>query len=660
MMRPAREPKWYLFFDFHTMPACPDVGANFDVDAFTDRVKACGADYIVFPARCNQGMAYYDTKVGIRHPSLQYDLFGKLAEACRSKEIALTAYVNVGLSHEEGLRHREWLILTQQGYTYGPDRLNSFFRMMCYNSGYGDHVLEMVREIVQGYPVAGLFLDCMRQPPCVGEECVREMKQLGMDWKDKYALDEFANVSRVRMTRRIAEAARTIRPELLLHFNGINYEDQLEWCSHLEYECLPTGGWGYDARPAYARYMRTLGKPVFNMTGRFHKSWGDFGGIRTESSLEYDCLDGLSHGMRVCVGDHVHPRGDINRAVSDLVKRVYTRLQALEPWLNQAQSLVDMAVIPPKGAFNHTHADAHERAWLPCQGAARLLAETKAQFDILTERSPWEGYRLLVLADEVLLDEASAGKVREHLRRGGAVLSTGWSGLDPQKKGFALKEWGLEFEGEDPFDPAYILMGPEISRNMPDMPITLYERGTAIRPLDKTDVLAHIMAPYYSRHWDGEHGFVYLPPDKATDRAAVTRRGAVAHVSHPVFTAYYRHAPIPMRQLVANLLAMLLSDPLVKAPDLPSFARATVTGQPGRRMVHLLSYVPERRGERTDMIEEPIVLSNVRLSLRVDGRPPKQVYLAPTRQKLEFAMVENYVQVKVPVVPGYAMIVFED
>ena len=56
-------PKWALFFDFHTMPACPDVGAGFDADAFADRVKACGVDYIVFPAKCNLGMAYYDTRV---------------------------------------------------------------------------------------------------------------------------------------------------------------------------------------------------------------------------------------------------------------------------------------------------------------------------------------------------------------------------------------------------------------------------------------------------------------------------------------------------------------------------------------------------------------------------------------------------------------------
>ena len=31
------QPKYCLFYDNHTMPACPDVGENFDVETFIDR-----------------------------------------------------------------------------------------------------------------------------------------------------------------------------------------------------------------------------------------------------------------------------------------------------------------------------------------------------------------------------------------------------------------------------------------------------------------------------------------------------------------------------------------------------------------------------------------------------------------------------------------------
>ncbi len=278
-------PKWCLFFDFHTMPACPDVGAKFDVNAIVDHLKACQVDYIVFPARCNLGMAYYNTKVGIRHYSLKYDLFGKLSNACAEAGIAISAYINCGLSHEEALLHRDWNVLYPEGYTYKPDRMDHFFRQMCYNTAYAEHLLDMVREVVTQYPLSGLFLDCFYTGPCVGVECIREMKRVGYNWEDPMQLAEYNHIKIISMAKRIAEAANTLKPNLLLYFNGLPFEDQQDIGTYLEYECLPTGGWGYESLPVYARYARNLSKPVINMTGRFHRSWGDFGGIRTEARL---------------------------------------------------------------------------------------------------------------------------------------------------------------------------------------------------------------------------------------------------------------------------------------------------------------------------------------------------------------------------------------
>lgn len=654
------EPKWCLFYDVHTMPAVPDVGAGFDADAYAERIARCGIDYVVFHARCNLGMAYYNTELGIRHPSLNYDLFGDLVEALRKRDIALTAYVNVGLSHEESLRHRDWLVLMPDGRTYQPDRMNHFMRMMCYNSGYGDHVVAMCEEIVRNYPVAGLFLDCMHQHPCVGRECMQEMKELGIDWTDDFQLREFAQLSRVRIAKRIADAALGVRPDLLLYFNGVSYESQDKIGTYLEYECLPTGGWGYEVLPLYGRFMRTLGKPLLNMTGRFHRSWGDFGGIRTEPSIEYDVIHSLALGMRVTIGDHFHPRGDINEAVFDLIERVYGRAQRLEPWLDGARAEAEIALVAPWPGFSYVHGEEFARSQAALKGAARMLCELKQQFDVVSLDRSWDGYRLLILPDLVTLDEQTAAKVQAHLDRGGAVLSSGWSGADPDRRRFVLEAWGLGLEGEDPADPAYLLAGDELAEELPNMPLVLYDRGTAVAALEGTHVLAETGASYFNRHWDGEHHHVYLPPDGPTGRAAVTIHGPVAHLSHPFFTTYYNHAPVPLRQIVSHLLDELLPHPMVRCEGLPSFGRAMVTSQPGRRMVYLLSYVPERRGAAVDMIEEPIELREVVVSLRIDDRRPVRAYLAPNREELPLEQVEGYVQTVVPWVNGYAVVVFEE
>ncbi len=653
-------PKWAIFYDFHTQPAQPDVGERFDVEAATDKWKECGVDYVVFHARCNLGMAYYDTKVGIRHPSLKYDLFGKLAEACKKKDIALTAYFNAGLSHEEGLLHRDWLTISPEGDVYKTDRMNNFMRNMCYNSAYGDHLVQMVREVAVNYPVAGFFLDCMIPHPCVGAECIREMKQKGIDWKDEAQLYEFARMSQVRLAKRIREAALTIKPDLLLFFNGVNFEDQTEIGNYLEFECLPTGGWGYESLPAYSRYLRTLGKPVLNMSGRFHTSWGDFGGIRTEPSLEYDCIAGIANGMRPSIGDHWHPRGDINNEVFGLIKRIYGRMQKLDPYIEGAEPKVDTAIV--------AHRDFGDNVL----GAVRLLAELKVQFDVVTAASQWKDYMLLVIPDTITFDDELAEKVRAHIANGGAVISSGWSGMDTQKKFFLFDSWGIHYAGEEPElemrwetpstnsiqYPAYFRTGKSLAAGLPDMPLNCYVRGVIVTPANGTEVLAHCISSYFTRHWDGEHHHLYIPPDKETDRAFVTRNGNIVHITHPVFTAYNHFAPVPLKQLVANIIAMLNPAPLIRTDNLPSFARVTVMSQKGRRMVYVMNYVPERRGASIDMIEEPIESRDVRISLAIEDCTVKKAYLAATGENLKLSVKDGYAEVTIPIVKGWVVVVF--
>ena len=99
--------KYTLFYDFHTSTILPDVGANFDVEKFTDDLVEAKVDYLTWHARCNQGSAYYDTQIGYKHPSLKRDLFGEIVKSCHKKGIRVSAYFNGGLSDEELLARLE-------------------------------------------------------------------------------------------------------------------------------------------------------------------------------------------------------------------------------------------------------------------------------------------------------------------------------------------------------------------------------------------------------------------------------------------------------------------------------------------------------------------------------------------------------------------------
>jgi len=541
-LRPTEKmhkPKYCLFYDNHTMPAIPDYGETFNADAFIDRIKACGVDYLTFHARCNLGNAYYNTKIGTRHPSLKYDLFGEIAKACEKKEIALTAYLNAGISSLEGLEHREWTVINPDGKAYRTEpRVTPYVRMMCFNTPYRDHLISMVEEVGRNYHVAGFFLDIMGGSQCVCPACIRLMKEQGIDFQDPGQLAAFAKSSAMRFAQDIAKAARVINPDYLLYFNGLGYEQNTQLGGYLECELLPTAHGGYEVLPVFAAYMRTVtDMPVLNMNGRFYR-WGDFGGLRPEEAIKSELLYGLANGMRPNVGGHFHPRGDFENAVFDRLEKIYKELQTYEPWYDSARNIAEIAIVFPDVASNARRSG-------NLKSAVRMLAEMKQQFDVVTANSDWRKYKVLVIPDNVVFDDKLAEKVKTHISAGKAVISSGSSGLDPELKNFVLeKEWGVKYAGKNEYDPAYFVPAKDFSNGLPDMPLSLYSSGIDVEPLVGTKVEAKLVKPYFNKIWDGEYAFYYTPPDKVTDKPALTINGRVAHFTHEIFTGYNTQASV--------------------------------------------------------------------------------------------------------------------
>ena len=648
--------KYCLFYDNHTMPACPDVGETFDAEAFTDRIKNCGVNRLTFHARCNQGMAYYDTEIGIKHPSLKYDLFDRLSKACIKKDIALMAYFHCGISSAEGLQNRDWTTLSFDGRAYRNPPFTPYVRTMCYNSPYRDRIIAMVKEVADNYPVKGFFFDGLQEFSCVCPICVKEMKEKNIDYNNFYEVEKFSEFSALRLAKDIAKSTKKINPDFHLVFKGVSLENQLGLSTHLEFVHLPTNQGGYEILPVVARYARTLSKmSVINMTGRFY-DWGDFGGLRPEAAIKYELLYGLANGMRPNVGGHFHPRGDLENAVLDRIEKIYTELQAMEPWFDNAKNITEIAIVYSKDDQNilkQAMSDGHLRA------TVRIMEELKLQFDVVTTFSDWSKYEVLVIPDDIPFTDELSHRIKAHIAEGKAVISSGSSGLDSEQKKFVLeKEWGIKYLGENNFNPAYFIVNKTFNTELPDMPLSQYSTGVDLEPLSGTQVEARLIKPYYNRHWDGEYAFYYTPPDRVTNLPALTVNGNVAHFSHRIFSGYANKASVELKKVFSNVLDSYLPNPVFKSDNLPSFARAFVTEQPGQRMVHLLSYIPEMRGE-TQIIEEPIVLYNMKIKLRIDGKVPKKVYMMPEDNSLPFELTDSYIEVTIPSTKGYSLIVFE-
>lgn len=632
-----------VHIDFHTMPDIPDFAANFDAKKFAQTLKDAKVDYVNVFAKCNIGFAYYPTKIGIMHPYLDFDMFGQTVEECHKLGIGVTAYFNTGLDHEMARKHREWLVVNKEGQIIYDDRTANFFRNMCFNSGYREYMLAMIKEVVDNYPVDGVFLDCMATIfPCYGNECAESMRERGMDPLNDDDVAKFTKESIIDFSR---EVKKIVGNEKFLYLNGLYPGDAEGLRTHAEIECLP-GAWSYDFFPAQVAYARNLGQQAWYMTGRFHACWGDFGGLKSKASLENDCWDAISNAVSTSVGDHMHPRDGLDPVVYKMIGEVYTEIEKYEPWTDYAKAVADIGILATAdGILGDNHS-----------GAARMLGELKYTYDIINENMDMSKYKVIILPDNIIITSKLKGKLQAHLDKGGSILSSGYSGLNTDKTKFEMEAWNMDYEGADPWNSSYFKMLEDSNDDIPDILCGIYSQGIFMQLKEGSKAIADYYQPYFNRKWDGFHGYFYTPPEKYAGRPAIAKSGNIIQICFNIFTAYYQYAYVVHKNVIKHCLKQLLCDPVVKYENLPSTSRVTVTEKDNMRMIHVKLTHPEQRG-KYNVIEDRPVLSGAVVYLKDNGI--KSVYIAPDRKPLRYELMDGYVKIDLPTIDGYIMVVVE-
>lgn len=645
-----RKLKRAVHLDFHTMPNVADF--DFDAVRFVRTLKDAKVDFINVFAKCNIGFAYYPTEIGIPYPHMKGDMLGEMVSECHREGIGVAAYFNVGLDHEMARKRRDWTVVNKEGQVIWGDRTGNFFRLMCLNSGYRDYLLGMIRETVQKYPVDGVFLDCLVMNPCYGNECQEELHACGKDPLDDKAVQA---LTRQKVIDFCWDVKKITGDDMLLLPNGLGHIHCDGLGSHIEIECLP-GAWGYDYFAAQAAYTRTLGKQVLYMTGRFHESWGDFGGLKSKASLEYDCWDAISNAITTSVGDHMHPRDGLDPVVYRRVGEVYADIERYEPWTDGARAAAEIAVVLPEGSDLGANNPRFPKGQKLLYAAARMLGELKYAFNIVEERGDFSGYKVIVLPDEITVTPVLKQKLEQHLAKGGGIVSTGFSGLNADRSGFAIDDWNMDFIGTDPRNKSYFKMVEQADRFDPDFTYAAYRQGILLKGKPGTVDIAVDYDAYSNKHWDGFHGYFYTPPAQASGLPAVVRSGPIYQIAFQLFLGYGECAFPEYKYLLDHCLKQLLSDPIIRCESIPSTARVTVTHKDGMDIVHVKTTYPELRG-KYNVIEEHNTLHGGIVAIR--GEQVKSVYTAPSGTPVPYDVVDGYTRIRLPEVPGYLMVVVE-
>ena len=643
-----------VHLDFHTSPDIAGIGARFDKTRFQEALRIGHVDSITLFSKCHHGWSYHPTTVGRMHPGLSFDLLRAQVDACREIGVATPIYLSAGIDNVASHEHPEWRAVNDKGQWLGwtSEPAKPGFHLMCFRTGYLDYLCDQIREACRLFPEAnGLFLDIIDKRPCLCEACQRYMKSQGLDLASPADIDRAAEDTLRLYYERATAAARELRPDMPVFHNSGNVGPKfrekgwLPFFSHLELESLPTGGWGYDHFPLSAKYVSGLGLDMLGMTGKFHTSWGEFGGFKHPNALRYECAAMLAYGSKCSVGDQLHPAGEMDLGTYRLIGEAYAEVERKEPWCRGVHNVADIGVLQECG----TRASDASRATPADIGAGRMLLESHLLFDMLDAESDFAPYRVLVLPDAIRIDAPLQAKLDAYLAQGGRLFLTGASGLDADRRRF-LFDVGAETEGVSPFAPDYILPREGLRADFVSTPLVMYAAdwlpgGGASQRLRVTDgeSLGDIYDPYFNRDWRHFCSHQHTPNrPEPSGFACGIRKGGVMYLAHPVFTLYARKGAVAYREYAMRALRALLGAPTVEVEGLPSTGRVTLQDQSaeGRKVLHLVWAPTVKRGgvwdKDIEIVEDLMPLRDVRVAVR-PGAPVASARLVPSGQRLDTA-----------------------
>lgn len=629
-----------IHLDFHTSPAIPAVGAKFDPKAFAQTLKAAHVNSITLFAKCHHGHLYYETAHPAKHPTLKGGLLESQIAALKAEGIRTPIYISVQCDEYAANTHPEWIALNPDGSRVGRKPLvNDCFswQILDMSSPYVDYLCAQTEEVMKKFkPVDGLFFDMCWDQPSASNWAKAGMIKAGLNPESETDRATYARQVSHSYMKRLCDLVARYQKDVPIFFNSrplIRLSDEKKYLKHVEVEALPSGQWGYQYFPVSIRFVRPLDMPTLGMTGRFHKSWADFGGLRTVPSLQYDCAQSLAHGALCSIGDQLHPAGVLDKGAYDVIGQVYGYVEKCEPFVRDTKAPKEIAVLYAEDLpGNH--------AQETFVGVYRALTPLGYQYDFVLPEAKWEEYAVVIVTTATPLTVELKQRLTLYMKKGGRVLHE-------------------VTEGEaSPFTTTYLRFDSADRGTLAESDHVFYERGVRIKAQSGDKVLAQIVEPYFERAWDHFCSHAQTPSKlEASEYAAGVVRGNEALLALPVFLAYARHANLPCRQLVSVALKALLPKPTIRI-EAASYVEAVANDRPGQRIVHLLSFVPQKKTATMEMVEEAVPARNIMLSIKV-SQAVKAVTLQPENKPIAFTEADGYVTVKLDWIEGHTMVVVE-
>jgi hypothetical protein len=647
-----------VHLDFHTSEHIPGIGKDFSKEQFQRMLKLGHVDSITVFAKCHHGWSYHPTEASEIHPQLSFDLLGAMIEAAHEIDVKTPVYISAGLDEKLTRRYPQWLVRNlNESIKWTADFMKPGYHEFCMNTPYLDMLVAQIEEVASRYDVDGIFLDIVGVRECYCQSCIASIRAEGHDPRDLKAMNVMWEKTYLNYTKRTNEAVNKHKPNVTVFHNGGHItrgrRDLAKQNTHLELESLPTGGWGYDHFPLSARYAQPLGMDFLGMTGKFHLSWGEFGGYKHPNALRYETALNLANGARSSVGDQLHPAGYMDEATYALIGAAYKEVEVKEPWCTDTEAVADIGLLSLESITSSE--SAVDRAGPTDAGAVRMLLEGKWLFDVIDQESDFLRYKVVILPDRIQLNQVLLAKLEAFTQAGGKLLASGQSGLIEEGERFAF-DLGARWISKDPYQPSYFRPNFSIA-GLPEAAYVMYSPGQRIELLAGGSSLGERLDPYFNRDVFTFSSHAHTPYTLTGSGPAMTVGKHGIYFAWNVFEEYAEKGSLVLRETIDYALNQLLPNRSLRT-NLPAQGVVTLQKQEkNRRWInHLLYASPVRRGLSTEIIEDIVPLHHIEVEVRVP-HTVQTVTLAPSCDELAFEQQGEIVRYVVPTLHNHQMVV---
>lgn len=664
-------PDWYhqawkkIHFDMHTPGNILNVGQDFDADEFAKEIKNSGFDAVCFFAKCGYGWSYHPTKIGVMHPHLSYDLFGKGVAAMKKQNLKVIAYFGMQMAPEAVAKnHPDWyriapgapLEIREQGGVY-----------CCFFTRFvEDFMIPYVVEVNEKYPIDGFFLDCL--PSIFVKDCdcaVCHADRTKAGFEKPMPLDPAYYQWRLnRIQQRcnmILDRLHEKCPNLSV---GINFMSACR--NSVTFPAAPHTGYltADIVNPGdvllYMDYelASTCWRPIpaDTMQMRMLTNWQDWT-TRTLETRICEAAVSISRGVPYFIGDLLSPQSlKLDEEIMSLHRQTNQFLDQRASVYGKARPTAEYAVLHDNYAY--TLEPKTQDSGL---GAFTALMDDGCTTHVLQKEdlsTELSHYRTLVIPHCPELSPEAVSAIQQFVKKGGSLVVLG--SIPSQNREAFSSLLGVNFSGSHEFKNSYLflkksLLEASLREKIHALPPLSFEGSVDRVTLNKARMICALTGSQVYA------GLKQRPPAAVTETVGISLnsygKGEVIYSPISLSQDYWDRGNLHAKYLVQVLARFVTPSPLTFVESDATIN--TYTLRSGSELqVHLLHRVGESRPALPRLEEKLPAVHDIILKLNLPS-PPLSVRLVPGETPLTWKNENGIYSIHLPPLKTHACCVIQ-